>query len=372
MGRESGTQAAPTRILHVIHRLGDGGADRALTRLVNASDPLVCRHTILALEPGPGHGPLSAGVRLVGPCGRHPEALIGRLDDDQFDVVHGWVSYASILAATLAAVWGLPLVLRQPTNMELELEHEPTLAETYWQELKLAYQIADAVVVPSSALVESTRRVCGVFAPIVIPNSIDVGATTPWRTTRPEGRPIVFASVGRLSPQKDPLALVEAVGRIGCAFDWRLRMFGDGNLRAACEARAAALGVRDRVEFRGFDRDWLRADTDIDVFVSATRYEGMSNATLEAAAAGMPIVTTAIPENRAVLTHGVHALLVPPGDTDALAAALTELARRRDLGIELGRRARRRMRHFSLSAMVGAHESLYRRLARAAKKARAA
>lgn len=354
----------PIRVLHAIHQLGDGGADRALTRLVNASNPRKFRHTILTLAAGPGHEPLRSGIRVVSAPAHGGLAMrAAALGGEQFDVVHGWVSYASILAATLAAAAGLPLVLRNPTNMELELQYEPALSETYWPELQRAFRAADAVVVPSPALVPSTRRLCGVEEPTVIPNAVDIDAIPAWHDDRSPRRPFVMASVGRLSPQKDPLTLIDAVGRLSGRLDWRLLMYGQGNLRPACQARAQALGVADRVQFLGFDRGWLDPASGIDAFVSATRYEGMSNALLEAAASGVPIVTTAIPENHAVLTDGVTARLVAPGDARALARGIVDVITDRNAAVARGRAARERMRAFSLIAMVTAHERLYATLA---------
>ena len=362
-------------LLHVIHQIGDGGADHVLTRLVNRSDSSRFRHTILTLEHGRGYEPLRPGVRLIElPADR--SRVLGALeglgaDFDRVDVVHGWVAHASIVAASLAAARGVPLVVRQPTNMEQELRWEPRQAEGYWRELRLACQTADAVVVPSPALVESTRRVCGVADPVVIPNAVDVDAFAPWRP-RPSGGPFTMALVGRLCHQKDPLTLVEALGLVGASIDWRLTVFGEGSLRPAMTARLDALGLLDRVRFAGFDRRWIQPDAGLDALVLPTRYEGMSNALLEAAAAGLPIITTAIPENLAVLEPDVDACFVPPEDPATLATAIRLMAGQSALAARYGARARQRMRRYSLDAMVSAHEALYARLARPSLGARAA
>lgn len=197
----------------------------------------------------------------------------------------------------------------------------------------------------------------------MIPNAVDIDAIPAWHVDRSPGRPFVLASVGRLSPQKDPLTLIDAVGLLSRRLEWRLLMYGHGNLRPACETRAQALGIADRVHFAGFNRGWLDPAAGIDAFVSATRYEGMSNALLEAAASGMPIVTTAIPENQAVLAEGVTARLVAPGDASALARGIEDVITDRDAAVARGRAARERIRAFSLTAMVTAHERLYATLA---------
>lgn len=354
----------PVRVLHIIHELGDGGADHTLTRLVNASDPERFGHTILSLRRGRGYGRMrrEVEVRYGGGDGVGPEAALKRLLSRRpFHVLHGWTPHASILAAQVSGVLGLPLVQRQPTNIEEEHRYEAAYTAAYWRELRLSYAAADAVIVPSPVLVDCTRRLCGVRNPVVISNSIDVDASPVWQQPTAPGRPFEMAFVGRLCRQKDPMTLIEATAYLPDSLDWRLCIFGDGYLREAVTARAHELGVSTRVCFQGFDRKWASAG--VDVLVMPTRYEGMSNALLEAAAAGMPVVATDIPENRAVIESGRHGLLVPPGDAQALAGAIAALASDPDYARRLGAAARDHVRRFSPGAMVAAHESLYEELA---------
>ncbi len=352
------------RILHIIHELGDGGADHTLTRLANASDPARVGHTILSLRRGRGYGRMKRGVSVrfgdgggIGPDGAVRRLLARR----RFDVVHGWTPHASILAAQVSGILGLPLVQRQPTNIEEEHRYEAAYTAAYWRELRLAYAAADAVVVPSAVLVDCTRRLCGVKNPVVIPNSIDVDGSPVWRHPGVSRPSVDLAFVGRLCRQKDPMTLIEALARLPAALNWRLRIFGDGYLREPVTVRAHELGVASRVCFEGFDRAW--ATRPVHVLVMPTRYEGMSNALLEAAAAGMPIVATDIPENRAVIESGRHGLLVPPGDAVALARAIATLATEPDYAGRLGSAAREHVRRYSPAAMIAAHESLYTDLA---------
>lgn len=369
--------AAPIRVLHIIHRLGDGGADHVLTRLVNRSDPGQFEHSIVTLGPGPGHEAMRAAVRVteVPPGAAHALGVLTALGSSAIagvDVVHGWVARASIAGASLAAALGAPLVLRQPTNMEFALRFEADDARTYWRELKAAYENAEAVIVPSPALVDVTRRICGVADPVVIPNAVDVDSSAAWHTPERRDRPFTLGFVGRLCDAKDPLTLIEALGLIGRAFDWRLTIWGEGNLRASMAARTAELGLADRVAFAGFERGWRDRTGELDAFVLPSRYEGMSNAILEAAAAGLPIIATAIPANEAVLTHKVEARLVSPNCAPALAEAIRQVAADPAGSAAMGARARRRARDFTIAAMVTAHENLYTRLAQPAAAVRAA
>jgi glycosyltransferase involved in cell wall biosynthesis len=354
-------------VLHVVHKIGDGGVDRALTRLVNASDRSRFVHTVLKLWRGSGYEPIDSHVRVLE--GDDPATRLRaierlmRTDLNQYDVVHGWVSRASVLATGIATQLARPLVLLQATHLTMELAFEPEDSKTYWGELRRGYQLADAVVVPSEALVADTEAVCAIKEPVVIPFSVDVDSVEPWRPRSLGGRPFVVGLVCRLCRQKDPLALVDALALVNQTMPCELRVCGDGYLRGDMERRAGAAGVGGRLHFAGFDPEWLARADAMDAFVFPTRFEGLSNGVLEAAAAGMPIVTTDIPENRAVLEHGVDSLLVPPASPELLAAAILDVARNREAAIARGRRARTRVRQFSLERMVSSYEDLYARLA---------
>jgi glycosyltransferase involved in cell wall biosynthesis len=141
------------------------------------------------------------------------------------------------------------------------------------------------------------------------------------------GAVLRLLSVGRLDPEKNPLLMLDIL-RAALATDprWRLEVCGDGTLAEAIEARAAALGVADRlvmhghVAFGGGLWDLYRSCHAL-LHVSMT--EGMPQVLLEAFAARLPVVATAVggvPE----MTRG-RGLLIPPRDAAAGAAALDRL-----------------------------------------------
>jgi glycosyltransferase involved in cell wall biosynthesis len=137
----------------------------------------------------------------------------------------------------------------------------------------------------------------------------------------PEGRPVVFGA-GRLAPQKGFGVLLEA------AASWRaldpvplVVIAGEGPLGGELMARAAALGV-DAV-FAGHRDDVAALLAVAAVFVLPSQWEGQPLALQEALRAGTPVVATragGIPE-----LAGDAALLVPPGDAPALAAAVSSV-----------------------------------------------
>lgn len=353
----------PLIVQHVIHALGDGGADRALTRLVTCADPRVVRHRILALAPGPGHAAFPPHVRVETMAGEGDlTSAVSRLMASRGPaphVVHGWVSHPSVVAAAFSAATGAPLVLRQPTNIEQELRWNADAMRGCWPQLQAAFGVADCVIIPSPVLEAGTRRVYRVNRVVAIPNAVEPDVPARWvAMTRQGPRRVVLALVGRLAEQKNPLLLLRALTRLGGEFDWELRVYGEGPLRQAMEASAAARGFQHRVAFMGFRRDWRMDAAAFDVFVLPTRFEGMSNGLLEAAAAGLPIVTTDIPENRFLLGHE-SALFAATNDADALAAALRRVLSDDGLAARLSAAARRVPGRFTTAAMVRAHETVY-------------
>jgi glycosyltransferase involved in cell wall biosynthesis len=126
--------------------------------------------------------------------------------------------------------------------------------------------------------------------------------------------------VGRMSREKGPDVLVEALGRMR-DLPIVVSMIGDGPERVALERRATALGVDGRIVWQGVRADAWTLYRGFDLFVLSSRTEGTPMVLFEAASAGIPIVATAVGGVPDVLTHA-DALLVPAEDPRALAAAI--------------------------------------------------
>jgi glycosyltransferase involved in cell wall biosynthesis len=143
------------------------------------------------------------------------------------------------------------------------------------------------------------------------------------------GDPVELLSVGRLDPEKAPEILLEALTLLEkrAKGRYRLTIVGDGQLENELRTDAERFG--DAVRFRGHVAngpelfELYRAS---DVFVHVARTEGLPQVLTEAQASGLPIVATDVGGVRAGLGGGAEALLVPPGDPDALAAAIARLA----------------------------------------------
>lgn len=172
---------------------------------------------------------------------------------------------------------------------------------------------------------------------------------------------------GRLSSEKNLDVLLHAWAMVRkSAPHAHLLLAGAGgafrNVELDLREMADRLRLGDCVHFLGHVAnvsDYLLA---ADIFILPTSTEGMSNALLEAMAAGNAIITTDIEANREVVSNEVTALLVPPKDAEALSEAISRVLGSRDLGCRLGERARKQAaRRHSVGAMVDAYLDVYQR-----------
>jgi glycosyltransferase involved in cell wall biosynthesis len=137
----------------------------------------------------------------------------------------------------------------------------------------------------------------------------------------PAEAPLLLA-LGRLHPNKAFDVLLRALARLPAAYLW---LAGEGAERAALERLAAELGVAARVRFLGWreDREALYAAADLCIVPS--RNEPFGNVILDAWATGVPLVAAAAAGPAAHIRHEETGLLVPVDDSDALAAAISQL-----------------------------------------------
>jgi len=167
--------------------------------------------------------------------------------------------------------------------------------------------------------------------------------------------PIVLF-VGRLIEAKGILDLVDVLAQRSPNLPWHLLVVGEGPLDQEVRRRAAQAGVDGHLTLTGYLHGAaLQAAYELaDVLVLPTRSEGFPLVILEGMAAGLPVITTGIRGMADHLREGVNALLVPPAEPPALAAALTRLLADRELRARMGEVNRATVGEFSPDR-VGRH-----------------
>lgn len=175
-------------------------------------------------------------------------------------------------------------------------------------------------------------------------------------------RACVVGSVGNFTAKKDQASLLRAFASLppSGSDGTVLVLVGLGPLERELRALAADLGITDRVIFAGSRDDVFELLPAFDVFALSSRFEGLPLALLEAMATGIAPVATCVGGVPEVVADGRHGLLVPPGDPDALSAALAELLDDDALRARIAAGARRRAREFDLGHAVRRTEEVYR------------
>lgn len=178
------------------------------------------------------------------------------------------------------------------------------------------------------------------------------------------GDDVVFMTVARLDPVKDLRTLLEAFALVRRGIPAaRLVIVGDGPERGALVARAAHADLAGAVNFTGYASEVRGLLPAADIYVSSSISEGISITILEAMAAGIPIVATAVGGTPEIFADGAGGVLVPARDPDGLASSMLSLAAdpiRRDA---MGAAARTRLTGaFTMDRMIDDYAATYRGL----------
>lgn len=279
----------------------------------------------------------------------------------QTDVVHGtnFVVPPARRAARVVTVHDLTTV-RFPELCDRSTLAFPALvrraiAQGAWVHTP-SQAVADEVVAEMGADPSRVRAVHHGLPPAVVPSPGPVGRVL----ALPRGTERYVLGVGTIEPRKDFPGLVWAFDRVADEeADLALVIAGpDGWGTADLAAALATCRHADRVVRTGWldDADLALVLAGATVLAYPSRYEGFGFPPLEAMAAGVPVVATAVPAVAEVVGDG--ALLVPPGDPDALAHALAQTARGRQRSA-LVERGRRRAALFTWEACAAGLDALY-------------
>jgi len=314
---------------------------------------------------------LGVPVRLVGPLplglagAREVPALVRLLRRERPEVFHAHMS------SPVACKWGLTAAVAARVPAVLGTVqvggYEPPDRSADLQLRALARGVDRYLAVSEEIACELTEQLGWPAEKIdVVYNAVDLARVEVEAPPglREElaggaGRPLVLTPA-RLDAQKGHRVLFEAIPEVPDAL---FLLAGEGPEREPLEALAAQLGIADRVRFLGRRDDVPELLAACDAFALPSLYEGSSLAVLEAMAAGIPIVSSAIGGTEELIEDGRSGLLVAPGDSAALAAALRRLLGDPDLGRGLAAAARERVEAgLTREAMASRVTGIYREL----------
>lgn len=327
------------RVLFCTDNFGIGGTELNAVRTAEA----LVRHgvevEVAALQ---GDGPLrarydAAGIKvhsfplanLYGPGAvRQGLRLASLVRSGGFDVIHCHDIYTNIFAGFWARRGGASAVI---ASRRWGLDSTQGRLDT----LNRVAQRRSSRVLANSSEVAAMVRGDGVRSErvAVVPNFLEADAfmapppaeIAAWRSARgiPE-EAFLLGIVARLAPVKDHDNLLRAVAQLAPDHArLHLAVIGDGPLRASLEQLARELGISGRVHFTGMVPHRPNVNHNLDLVALSSLSEGFPNTVAEAMAAGRAVVATAVGGVRDVVLDGETGVLVPAGDTSALAEALS-------------------------------------------------
>jgi len=378
-----------TSVLHVITRLIVGGAQENTMLTAALLDP---DHYAVDVISGPqtgSEGSLIENVRERDiPLTIEPSLVrqINPLKDllslirltrfikrGRYTIVHTHSSKAGILGRWAAWLAGAPVILHTVHGWAHHERQHPLVRRFYILLEQITAPITHKLIVVSPLNTQKglAARIAAPEKYITIRSGIEMDRfrqpTRPRETVRaeldiPQNAPVV-GTVTRLSPQKAPLDFVaSAVQVLERCPDVHFVIVGDGPLRAGVETEIAAHNLAERIHLTGLRRDVPDLLHSFDIFALTSLWEGLPRVLPQAMAAGLPIVATAVDGNAEAVTDGVNGLLTPPGDPQAMAAALLRLLDDQALTKRMGEAGRARADEFGAHKMVSDIAALYEEL----------
>jgi glycosyltransferase involved in cell wall biosynthesis len=238
---------------------------------------------------------------------------------------------------------GLPAPVRRLVNRTMQGAHVVIVLSSQWRD----FYIRECELAPSQV--------------VVLPNPVKVPARIPDRAGRST---VQFLHLGRLGQRKGGYDLISAFAALPESLRQRARlvMAGDGDVEGM-KKLAEPLGPNVKILswIDAQERDRLLAESD--VFVLPSYAEGVPMSLLEAMAAGLPAITTAVGGIPDVFSHGAEGLLVTPGDRAQLTTALSQLITDEPTRLAAGRRAYERARAFDVHTYARRLADIYQRIA---------
>ncbi len=323
----------------------------------------VVRHMPAAVLPNKLYVPGAVNLVLLKICLRR--AL--RVHLPRFDILHAHMaSEMSAFAASAAIRMGVPCICKVGSAGHksdfVSMRRKPVVGQWLIKGMRneVARWIATTPAVQDTLAQERipAERVA------LIPNGVEIPKVQLKR------RPVrKFLYLGRLATtaERDVPTMLKAFDRLADQRgDVQLAVVGHGNLLASTKAMVSDMRHAHLVQVPGLQppQSWYEW---ADAFVLPSRYEGLSNALLEAMSYALPCIANDIPPNRQVLEDGKVGLLTPVGDEDALLACMQQLAESEALAAQLGELGLRRAQQvYSVDAISAKYVALYENLKRGA------
>lgn len=357
----------PRHIAIYLPSLRGGGAERVMVNLANGFAARGHRvDLVLVKAEGPYLAEVSDKVNVIDLDRKGALAslwpLRRYLRRERPDAMLSALYHANLIAILARALGGTKTRLVVSERNSLSGLQGGVAGAVFRYLIKHLYRRTDGIVAVSRGIADELVSELGLPPERItaIPNPIDVERIAALASERPvhpwlaPDAPPVILAVGRLERQKDYPTLLAAIAQIRARREMRLIILGEGSLRPQLEQCIAEAGLQDIVMLAGFQSNpfgWMAASK---VYVLSSRHEGFPNSLIQAMACGARLVSTNCPTGPdEILEGGKWGRLVPVGDADALALALTEA-----LDDPSPINAQERLKKYQPSAVLSSYERM--------------
>ena len=282
-------------------------------------------------------------------------------------IVHSFLFRANILARIAGYLTGVPIVISSVRVMGGEKKY------FHYVERITSFMVDHYVTVSESVkryIIDkskiSAEKISVIYNGVNIKSQDNSYEQNPKMPFKIKDKDRILMTVGRLHKQKGHCYLIQAVSKVRKEFPKvKLLVTGEGEEENNLKKLVKSLDLMNEVIFAGLSSDIERILPMAELFILPSLWEGLPNALLEAMAAGKPVVATKVGGIPEIVVHGETGVLIPPRDTDALAAVIIDLLQNRLKAKDMGEAGRIRAgKRFSIYKMIEKTENLYQELSK--------
>jgi len=289
-------------------------------------------------------------------------------------IVHCHTSKAGFIGCLAGWLARVPVIIFSPhghlfssTAKIPSVSHSTLRLQLFYYLTRLAGSLSTKIIAQNAA--DRNEQIKLRLAPAgkyeIIHNAVEITRDAHKNTTLITGKHYpLLATIGRLSPEKGQIHLLEAIKSVKSIFpDTLLLVIGDGSLRKELEDFARRENISKNVKFLGLSENPDTLIKDINIFILPSLYESFGIVLLEAMARGKPIIASNVNGIPGVVLDGQTGILVPPANPQALSEAIIKLSRNKNLAMQMGTAGHERVnKFFRKEQMVDSFNKLYRKL----------
>jgi glycosyltransferase involved in cell wall biosynthesis len=371
------------RILYIIGGGEFGGAEQHLLSLVKSLDPTQYKPHVavfydaeFAARVREYHVP----VTVLGP-GKSYLILSGLSEVRRLirtfrpEIIHTHGVRANLVGRIANRLEGAPCKLITTVHSVLALDYPVAWKRWLFGRLEeWTGRYVDHYILVSHAMEREFRKTIASDRISVIHNAIELPSVRPSRAKHSTLRDelnlpqdtVLVGTVARMHPVKGHIYLIQAIRELvkqwpNVHYVW----IGGGELREDLEKQVQQAGLQNVIHFLGVRKDVPDLLPQLDLFVLPSISEGLSVAILEAMAAGVPVITTAVGGSPEIVTHQVDGILVPAQAPAALAEAIRDALSHPERMKKMGLAGQEKVyREFSTERLLAQTTAVYQQICR--------